>query len=189
MLDMLNLSLPFASAVDIFSFVDQIETLQAVIFIAGLLLLIAEMFMPGFGVAGISGLVLIVIGILLTASTPFEALIMFLIFFLLAGIVLAIVLRSASKGRLNKKLVLHLSSQQELGYSASKDLTELVGKTGTAVTTLRPSGTGDIEGTRYDVVTEGSYIEKDTRIKVKQVNGNRIVVEPVAASSDGQTGK
>ncbi|MHB8964020.1 MAG: NfeD family protein [Saccharofermentanales bacterium] len=186
---MLFSAVPFACAVEIFSFIDQIEALQAAIFIAGLLLLIAEMFMPGFGVAGISGLVLIVVGILLTASTPFEALVMFIIFFLLAGIVLAIVIRSASKGRLNKKLVLHLSSQQELGYSSSKDLTDLIGKTGTAVTTLRPSGTGDFEGTRYDVVTEGSYIEKDTRIKVRQVNGSRIVVEAVEASSDGQPDK
>ncbi|MHB1453758.1 MAG: NfeD family protein [Saccharofermentanales bacterium] len=180
---------PFAFAVDIFSFVDQIEALQAAIFLAGLLLLVAEMFMPGFGVAGISGLVLIVIGILLTASTPFEALVMFLILFLLVGIVLAIVLRSASKGRLSRKLILHLSSQQELGYSASKDLTDLTGKTGIAVTTLRPSGTGDFEGTRYDVVAEGSYIEKETRIRVRQVNGNRIVVEPVEPSSDGQSDK
>lgn len=188
-MDLFFSTAPLALIVNIFSFVDQIETLQAIIFIAGLLLLVAEMFMPGFGIAGISGIILIIIGILLTASTPFEAFVMFVILFFVVGIVLAIVLRSASKGRLSKKLILHLSSQQELGYSASKDLTDLAGKTGIAVTTLRPSGTGDFEGTRYDVVTEGSFIEINTRIRVKQVNGNRIVVEPVDASSAVQSAK
>ena len=55
---------------DIFSFLDGIQLYQIIILLLGLILLIIEMFTPGFGVAGGTGLILLVAGIILTASTP-----------------------------------------------------------------------------------------------------------------------
>jgi membrane-bound ClpP family serine protease len=162
---------------DLSGFLGQIEALQAAILIIGIVLLIVEMFTPGFGVAGGLGVVLLVIGIILTARSPVEAVILFLILILLIAIVLAIVLRSASKGKLNKKLVLNLSSRKDLGYTSSSYPQELVGKTGVAITALRPAGTGEFDDFRLDVVTEGDFVDKDTRIRVLSVSGNRIVVE------------
>lgn len=162
----------------VFSFFEQIELLQAVILISGILLLFIEMFLPGFGVAGGAGIVLLIIGIFLTARTPFEAFIMFLILFVLIAIVSAVVLRSAAKGKLAKKLILNLTSRQELGYTSSNDSTQMTGKTGISITSLRPAGTGEFDGKRMDIVTEGGYIEKGTAIKIISVNGSRIVVEP-----------
>ncbi len=53
---------------------------------------------------------------------------------------------------------------------------ELLHRTGTAFTQLRPSGTALINGQRVDVVTEGTLIEKGTPIKVVALEGMRVVV-------------
>jgi membrane-bound ClpP family serine protease len=161
----------------IFSFVESIGTLQAILFIVGLLLMVAEIFTPGFGIAGGSGLVLLVVAIFLTASSPAEAMIMLLILALLVGIVLAVLLRSAKRGRLSRKLILWSATKREDGYSATPDVSDLVGREGTAVTILRPAGTGDFSGKRLDVVTEGSFIPAGSRIVITRTEGRRIVVE------------
>jgi membrane-bound serine protease (ClpP class) len=56
------------------------------------------------------------------------------------------------------------------------DFTDLINQTGTAYTDLRPSGKATIGDQRLNVVTEGSYIEKDNSVKVIVVEGNRVVV-------------
>jgi len=50
----------------------------------------------------------------------------------------------------------------------------LLGKTGKALTTLRPTGTALIDGKRVDVVTDGEYLPNNTDIKVIKVEGARI---------------
>jgi membrane-bound ClpP family serine protease len=44
---------------------------------------------------------------------------------------------------------------------------------------LHPSGKVDFEGKSIDVVSEGGFIEKDIRVEVVEVEGNRVVVRPV----------
>jgi membrane-bound serine protease (ClpP class) len=56
---------------------------------------------------------------------------------------------------------------------------ELLNQSGTAATTLRPSGTAIINGMRVDVVTEGSLVERGTPVKVVAVEGLRVVVRAV----------
>lgn len=163
----------------IFSFFAGIGTLQAIVLILGLVLLIAEIFLPGFGIAGGCGIVLLIIGIILTAQTPFEALMMIIILILLIALLLAIVLRSAKKGKLSKKLILRSASRREEGFSSTADSTDLIGKEGVAMSLLRPSGIGEFEGQRLDVVSDGGYIEPDTKIKVVQTEGRRIVVKQI----------
>ena len=64
------------------------------------------------------------------------------------------------------------STVGELGI----DFTDLISQTGTAYTDLRPSGKATIGDQRLNVVTEGSFIEKDNSVKVIAVEGNRVVV-------------
>ena len=66
----------------IFSFLGNIELLQAILLVLGLIFLLAEVFIPGFGIMGIVGIILFVVGIILTATTFVEALVMFLILLL-----------------------------------------------------------------------------------------------------------
>ena len=56
---------------------------------------------------------------------------------------------------------------------------ELLHQTGTAFTSLRPSGTAVINGKRIDVVTEGPFVERGSPIKVVEVEGARVVVRAV----------
>ena len=177
------LASPFEFVMGIRGFVEQVEAFQVAILVAGLFLLIIEMFIPGFGVAGITGVVLLIVGIILTARTPFEAFVMFLILVFLLAILLRTILRSAAKGKLSKKLILNLQAKQELGYTASKDSSEMIGRKGIALTDLRPAGTGEFDKVRLDIVTEGGFIEKGTKIKIISVNGNRIVVESMVEQS------
>ena len=57
-----------------------------------------------------------------------------------------------------------------------------IGKRGTAVTDLLPNGRITIEGTGFDAVTEGVLVDAGTPIEVVEVQGNRIVVRPLASS-------
>ncbi|MEO5802108.1 MAG: NfeD family protein [Verrucomicrobiota bacterium] len=56
---------------------------------------------------------------------------------------------------------------------------DLLNQTGTAFTSLRPSGTALIDDKRVDVVTEGALIEKGTPIKVVAIEGLRVVVRAI----------
>ena len=68
----------------------------------------------------------------------------------------------------------------EEGFSSASDkLDELLSAEGVAITTLRPSGTANINGNKVDVVSGGEMISKNTKIKVIDIKGNRIVVKPV----------
>ena len=169
----------FLTSMGLFSFFEGIETLQAILLILGLILLTVEMFIPGFGFAGGTGIVLLILGIILTARTTLEAVVMIVILILLVAIVLAVILRSAKKGKLSKKLILWSAARHEQGFTTSENASGLLGKEGVALTVLRPAGSGEFEGRRLDVVTDGSFVERGTKIKIVRTEGRRIVVEPV----------
>ncbi|MBL8730707.1 MAG: hypothetical protein JNM25_19975 [Planctomycetes bacterium] len=67
-------------------------------------------------------------------------------------------------------------------------LTALVGRTGKAATVLRPTGTMEVDGEPYDVVTEGEFVEPGTPLRVLYVQGNRVVVAAEAAGRAGERG-
>lgn len=161
----------------IFRFLACIQAYQIIILIAGLIFLIIEMFTPGFGVSGGIGLVLMVIGILITASTPFEALVMFIMLLGILGLTLILILHSTKKGHLSKSLILNDKLNKESGFIGTEDLECFIGKEGIVITTLRPSGTAEFEGVKLDVVSEGEYVSTGTRVKIINVIGRRIVVK------------
>ncbi len=66
--------------------------------------------------------------------------------------------------------------------SQNPAMEQYLGKTGRAVSNIRPAGAAYIEGKRLDVVTQGEYIEKETAISVHAVTGNQIIVK--AAKTD-----
>ena len=56
------------------------------------------------------------------------------------------------------------------------DYQRLIGKRGRSVTPLRPSGTIELEGERYDVLTKGEFIATNETVEVAAVENNRIFV-------------
>ena len=176
-MDMLALVANAASG--IFSFVEAIDTLQAIILILGLVLLVVEVFVPGFGIAGGTGLLLLILGIILTARNAFEAFMMVLVLLVILAIFLTIILRSAKKGVLARRGVLQSAARAEDGYRSTSENVDLVGREGITLTVLRPAGSADFAGEKLDVVAEGTFIQSQTRVKVVRVEGRRIVVRPI----------
>ena len=163
--------------------IDFLATNLAVIlfFVVGTVLLVIEVFMPGFGIAGLSGIVLEGVGIALMfiQHGPFAALGLTIIVLALIGIVISITLRSATKGRLSKSpFILSKSETASEGYSATnnQDMNVFIGKEGIATTTLRPVGMAEIEGVKLNVDSDGEFIPKGTHVRVAQIDGLRIIV-------------
>jgi membrane-bound serine protease (ClpP class) len=87
-----------------------------------------------------------------------------------------------------RRLVLEAEMGAEQGYTSppESDRRQL-GRTGTALSPLRPAGVADIDGLRVDVVSDGDFIEAGTAIEVTRVEGNRVVVRKRPAARNGDT--
>lgn len=163
--------------------------LEILLFVVGLVLLLAEIFViPGFGIAGISGIILIFASIFLSllGSEPFIdmhaisiAIIQLSGAMLFALVGMFFLVKYLPKSTAFNKLVLSESEKAEHGFVSYPSEKDLVGKLGIAFTTLRPGGTAVIDGRRIDVVADSEYIDKDVKIKVLRVEGIKVVVTAV----------
>ncbi|CCO07878.1 NfeD family protein [Desulforamulus hydrothermalis] len=155
--------------------------LATLAFTLGLIALLVEIFfVPGFGVAGVLGVILLSWGILLVSVDVFHATqaltlaLLLTIAALLGGIWLA------NKVNFWRKITLANRQHREEGYLAPRqELAKLVGLAGVAATPLRPAGAALIDGKRVDVVTEGEFILAGTPVLVIAVEGSRVVVKAV----------
>jgi membrane-bound serine protease (ClpP class) len=163
----------------------------------GLIALGVEVFvLPGFGVAGILGVLLLGGAIVLTlvgAAPTFTD-------FVQAGAVLGAALvitasvfiawlRHLPNSTRFSGLFLKSSTGKDEGFVSAPVRGDLVGKAGTALSDLRPAGVATIDGERLDVVTEGEFIGAGVGIKVIRSDGYRLIVRAVEALSTSATAK
>ncbi|GIK60561.1 MAG: nodulation protein NfeD [Ignavibacteriota bacterium] len=163
------------------------SVIEILMFVAGLVLLLLEIFViPGFGVAGISGIILIIASLFLSmlGADPFldfnavsMAIIKLTIGLAAALVLIFLLARFLPKSNFFKKFILSEEEKATEGYTSRANLSELLGAEGIAVTTLRPAGTAEINGKRVDVVTDSEYIEHGKPIVVSAVEGMRVVVK------------
>lgn len=146
----------------------------------GILLVFVEiLLLPGFGAAGIPGVIIFCVGIgmIWTRAGITTALIytsVALIFVIPISVIGLSLLRESSVG---KSFILSASEKTEDGFQAApQELTALVGKSGKTVTPLRPAGVALINGQRVDIVTQGEFVAPETEIEVILVEGSRVVV-------------
>jgi len=151
----------------------------------GVLLLAVEVFViPGFTVAGLGGIVALVAGLGMTlvgAGATMNAIVIALgrvaLSILMAMAAAFGLLRLLPRLPFGRRLVLGTGMQADLGYaSAPESDRQWLGRTGTALSPLRPAGIAEIDGARVDVVSDGDFIEAGTPILVTRVDANRIVV-------------
>ena len=153
------------------------ETL--ILFVIGLILVIAELFVPG-GIIGIIGGVLIIGSILFAGESFVHMAYSILIAMIIAGLGMVILMKFFGKKlHLFNRLVLKDATTTEEGYVSNTNRIELIGMQGNAITPLRPSGTVIIKNERLDVVTEGSYVDAGKAVEVVKVEGSRIVVREI----------
>ncbi len=168
---------------------------EILIFIVGMILIALEIFViPGFGVAGISGIVLVITGLTFslinndgldfTISGP-EFLMQSLAIVITSMVgMLVLFIFTGSKlihSKAFNKMVLHDALSSNEGYqSFSKtEQDSLLEKTGIAQTDLRPSGKIIINDISYNASAASGYIEKGKSIKVIRNDGVTIVVKEV----------
>lgn len=176
-----------------------VESWEIVLFGVGVLLLLAEiLIIPGFGVAGISGLVLI-LGSLFAALVgnvgfdfpPAEALASAIVTMAITMVLLIVLMfsigRYLPRSERFSQLVLAPELSSVSGYVSSDTADELVGKKGVSLTPLRPSGMAEFEGERIDVIASGEFIPSGTSVQVVRVRGSRVEVRRAVVSSTSET--
>ncbi len=160
------------------------------LFILGIALLIVEIFIiPGFGVVGIGGLLLIFFSLINAMmehvpgkwrpiSFSIESfsgpLLKVALSFLGSLALVFIVGKFLPKTKMFKNITLDSISSKPIEDRG------LIGKTGVAHSDLRPGGTAYFSSQKMDVVTLGDYIHSETPVRIVEVHGNRIVVETIS---------
>lgn len=144
--------------------------------LVGIVLMIIEMFMPGFGVAGGLGLIAVIVAIILRANTFAEGLLIAAIIIVFLIIVGIIVYHSFTKGMISRSSLMLNDSIDSDSTSLIKDSEKRIGKIGKTISYLRPTGIADFDGERLDVVSEGEFIEVGTEVVITSIEGIRIIV-------------
>lgn len=165
---------------------------EIILFVIGLVLIGLEVFViPGFGVAGVSGIVLVVFGLTVSMldndwfdfapvglNKMFEALGIVLSGFFAALIaIIYLSKRLLTSNTFGAKIALQTEETVELGYiGVEASLQELVGEIGVAATSLRPSGKVMIGNEIYDAVAETGFIVKDDKVRVSRFSHGQLYV-------------
>ena len=157
--------------------------------LAGLVLLALEVLViPGFGIAGLLGIVAIVASLVLSLVGPG-----FTTTFVLAAagrvalalfvalIATLVLLRFLPHLPFGRRLILRRGLTAADGFASAPESDTLwLGKTGRASSPLRPAGIAEIDGKRVDVVSDGEHVNPGQFIRVTRVDGNRIVVRRIS---------
>jgi len=165
---------------------------EIILFIVGVVLIAVEIFaIPGFGVAGISGIVLVVAGLTLSLigniGFDFRPVdgnkIVTAFFIVIISIFISIILSFYitkslfSRNRLFGSLALETVESAADGYTTSDSrYREMVGKTGVAHSILRPAGKVMIDGELFDATALTGYIEKGDKIEVARYETTQLFV-------------
>jgi membrane-bound serine protease (ClpP class) len=142
--------------------------------------LVTELCLPGFGIGGCTGAVCFVAVIIMQFLTNSPTAATLISTVMAAVIILLVVMfvRSINKGALFRSPIVLKDKIDSEATNVSEEMENvLVGQEGIVETTLRPSGTVLINGKRYIVKAQASFIEKGTKVKVVAANGLDIVVE------------
>lgn len=150
------------------------------LFVLGLVFCMIEMFVPGFGFFGVGGIVLVVAGIVVRMINGGD--LAMLVYMVAIALVLFILMfwllsRLITKSRLSRSALFHVDSAVSTGRTeATADFSSYIGKTGVAMTLLRPIGRARIDGDVVDVVARDSFIPEGATVKVIAAEGQRVVV-------------
>lgn len=144
--------------------------------LGGIILLLIELMVPGFGIFGLTGLLLFLWGIYDWMGGGPTAVMTVTVLSVLGVILLWWIVAIFPKTRLGGRLTLRLQSTKEKGYASHPDPNRWLGKRGHTKTVLRPAGTIIVEDTFLDAVTDGEFYEPGTEVTIVSVTGGRIVV-------------
>lgn len=153
----------------------------------GLIMLIIELFTPGFGISGIVGLICLAAAVLMQFAWGNTRVATYLLAIILVIILLAILwfVRSFQHGRLSRSfLVLNDSIDGASTPDVTAAKSDLIGKRGVTLTPLRPSGIALIAEKRLDVMATGTFIPEGRAVEVVNAEGMHILVREVLETAE-----
>lgn len=155
------------------------------LFVIGLLLMVVDGKLIQDGTLATVGVVLMLIAMVVPTND----------LALGAGVACAVILglltsmlsfRIFPKRDMWERMTLRDRLTKEKGYSTiNESFTSLVGKRGVVTSTLRPSGIIEVEGKRYDAISNGTWVQQGTAIEVVSVDGTRILVNELETVQNG----
>ena len=146
------------------------------LFVTCLILLIIEGIVPGFGLPGISGIALVIIGTVLAMGNLTSAIASISIAIIITTFITILLVKYGKRSSRFDSIILKTRLESDEGYLSSTTKDEYLGKEGITVSELRPSGFIEIDGKRVDALSEGDFIPKGISIKVVRVEGPKIIV-------------
>ncbi len=165
------------------------------LFFLGIVLLLLEFFIiPGFGVAGITGLILVFVGLVLSMvdvldfeynpQQTYDALIQAVFQVTTAFLVLIILAFTFGgmlfKTRMFRRIALNKEMNNAEGYIGIKSsLRDYVGKEGVVFSDLRPSGSIKIGEAYLDAVAISGFIPKGKSVRVTKFSVGQLYVEEI----------
>ena len=155
------------------------DLMTLVFFIAGILLLALELFVPGFGIFGVSGIALTIYSVFDAFDNNRASIFLLLFTATVIFITVTIFVNLGFSIKLFDKAILFENQSGEKGYNSKKDYTFLLNKKGYAKTILRPTGKIIIGDETYDAMTEGDFIKKASQVKVNKIKDGHIIVEEI----------
>ncbi len=153
--------------------------LEPLLFFAGIAFLIAEIFIPGFGIFGIAGICAIMASFFLVLGGNANAVMWLALSILIALVCFLLIMKRLPTSALWSKFVLKNSSTKEEGFSSNPDYDKYLDKEGVVITQLRPGGTAAIDGQKFDVLTYGEFVQPGAKVIVVKVEGSKLFVRPL----------
>lgn len=167
---------------------------EILLFIVGVILVAIEIFaIPGFGVAGISGIILIfgalVLSLVDNVNFDFEGVqlrgfgiaVTTVVLGIFGGFLLALYLGKkvfTAESGMFRNFALNTVQHRDEGYvSIETSMLKLKGKKGVAQTVLRPGGKVNIDNEIFDAVAETGFIERGAKVFVTRVEATQVYVE------------
>lgn len=149
-----------------------------ILFVVGVVLMIAEIFVTGFGIIGAIGVLSLGTGVVMAAYDTTYGLKVMLFAFIVSVITGIILFKYFGHLGMWRRLIHEERQEKAAGYTPTRSLRHMMYQVGRTVTPLRPSGTAVFHGQRFDVVSEGAFLPVDTDVQIVLIEGTRIVVRP-----------
>lgn len=154
-----------------------IQVLGILVLLVGIALIGLEFYMPGFGVPGVCGIIASAAGIFLTGRNASERIAVGVIAIVIIAVMLVVSVIIFNSKKVKSPIKLDTDLQGRNLFIDETDMEYLIGKKGVALTDLRPSGKGEFDGVKLDILSNGDYIKKDNSIVIKEIKNNKIFVE------------
>ena len=158
----------------------EMTPIAIVLFVLGIIFSAIEMFVPGFGFFGISGVCMVVAGIVVRLVSGGDAMMfvyMVLISLVLFFIMFFVISHAITKGRLSKSKIFNIGTAvPEDKTEGTKDFSMYLNQEGTSTTALHPVGKAKFGNAVVDVVAQEGFVEEGVEIICVEVEGQRVVV-------------